>query len=279
MKNVSSLLLFTLLFLTARGQYYYKDILGTKEAVQQMKLYKANKVRSVSIRSLDADGMFSDAFAAGQSISPDFRKMTTVTKSERTDPSFIMSYFDEQGQLISTVDSAENLFKTALYKYRNDGQLSSITYMVRDSAEESKAEEHQWIYSAAGKAEKMLRITDTDSTITLFSYDEAGNMIEEKSLRDGIALGEPYNYYYNDANRLTDIARYNRRANKILPDYMFEYSESGQVIQMVTVPSNSAAYLIWRYLYDANGLKTKEACYGKNKELLGKIEYQYSMGY
>jgi hypothetical protein len=64
--------------------------------------------------------------------------------------------------------------------------------------------------------------------------------------------------------------------NKLLPEYMFEYSPANQVIQKITVPANSNNYLIWRFQYNNQGLKTKEAIYNKQKQLTGKIEYQYS---
>ena len=57
---------------------------------------------------------------------------------------------------------------------------------------------------------------------------------------------------------------------------MFEYSPANQVIQKITVPSNSDNYLIWRYQYNGQGLKTKEVIYNKQKQLTGKIEYAYS---
>ena len=59
---------------------------------------------------------------------------------------------------------------------------------------------------------------------------------------------------------------------------MFEYSPANQVIQRITVPANSSEYTIWRYQYDSKGLKTKEAIYNKQKQLTGKVEYQYSFG-
>jgi hypothetical protein len=54
------------------------------------------------------------------------------------------------------------------------------------------------------------------------------------------------------------------------------------VIQRITVLSNirydtkAPDYLIWRYGYNEQGLKTKEVLYSKTKELKGKIEYSYS---
>jgi hypothetical protein len=56
---------------------------------------------------------------------------------------------------------------------------------------------------------------------------------------------------------------------------MFEYAPDGKVIQKITVPANSSDYLIWRYQYNSNGLKIKEAIYDRHKTLNGKIEYQY----
>jgi hypothetical protein len=72
--------------------------------------------------------------------------------------------------------------------------------------------------------------------------------------------------------------RYNDRAKQLLPEYMFEYSASNQVIQKITVPTNNSDYLIWRYQYSPQGLKTKEVVYSKNdkRNPMGKVEYQYS---
>ncbi|HWJ30170.1 MAG TPA: hypothetical protein VNS32_26785, partial [Flavisolibacter sp.] len=89
---------------------------------------------------------------------------------------------------------------------------------------------------------------------------------------------QPVYYYYNSNNQLTDIVRYSNRAKRLLPEYMFEYSSTGQVIQKITVPENSSDYLIWRYQFDTRGLKTKEVIYNKQKQVTGKVEYQYSFG-
>ena len=124
----------------------------------------------------------------------------------------------------------------------------------------------------------MLRIkNNSDTAFVHFKLDDSGNVIEETELRKGIAT-EPVYYYYDSKNQLTDIVRYNRKAKKLLPEYMFEYSPVGQVIQKITVPSNNDNYLIWRYQFNSQGLKTKEVIYNKQKELAGKIEYQYSFG-
>ena len=122
----------------------------------------------------------------------------------------------------------------------------------------------------------MLRIKNRiDTTYVDFRLDEKGNVAEETEIHKGVRT-EPVYYYYDTGNRLTDIVRYNRKAKRLLPEYMFEYSPSNQVIQKITVPSNSDNYLIWRYQYNPQGLKTKEVIYNKQKQLTGKVEYQYS---
>ena len=89
-------------------------------------------------------------------------------------------------------------------------------------------------------------------------------------------------YFYDDQHRLTDITRYNVKADRLLPDFMFTYDDNNQVIQRITVVSSARIpdYFTWRYGYDAKGLKTKEVLYGKKKDsgddLKGKIEYSYS---
>ena len=60
---------------------------------------------------------------------------------------------------------------------------------------------------------------------------------------------------------------------------MFEYDDNDRVIQKITTTSSlHLGYLIWRYQFDENGLKTKEALFNKDKELTGKIEYKYTLG-
>jgi hypothetical protein len=91
--------------------------------------------------------------------------------------------------------------------------------------------------------------------------------------------GEKTYYYYDGKNRLTDIVRFNTKARRLLPDYMFEYTENNQVSQKITTLSMmDLGYLIWRYVYNDKGLKTKEASFNKDKAMTGKIEYSYRFG-
>ena len=138
-------------------------------------------------------------------------------------------------------------------------------------------EQHLWQWNGTMPV-RMLRIKNKrDTAFVDFKTDDRGNVIEEQEThRKSKAF--PIFYYYNGNNQLTDIAQYNARVGQVLPNYMFEYSDKGQLIQKITVPANNSNYLIWRYQYNDNGLKIREAVYNKLKKLTGKIEYQYSFG-
>jgi hypothetical protein len=135
---------------------------------------------------------------------------------------------------------------------------------------------HQWFYNSDNKPVRMLRIVNNrDTTDIRFTLDEKGNIIEEIPFIHNVSQAKIY-YYYDAKNRLTDIVRFNIKAGRLLPDYMFEYSDKNQVTQKITTLSaGGIGYLIWRYAYDEKGLKTTEASFNRNKELTGKIKYNY----
>ena len=86
---------------------------------------------------------------------------------------------------------------------------------------------------------------------------------------------ETYYYYYNTGNQLTDIVRYNYRAKKMLPDFLYDYDANGNVVKMTQVPTGRSDYMIWHYIYNSNGLKEKELLYNKQQQLVGRIIYKY----
>ena len=260
---------------TASAQYYYKDILGGRESVELLKLYKTNRVSKVVISSSDATGKKDEQFYAEQIFSSAGNSLKTVTRASAANTSMLVSYFDANGNILSTVDSSDVVASWTSYRYNDAGQLVEVISTTSDSAKTSHMkEQHIWQWNGKTPVQ-MLRIKNgRDTVFVSFKTDAAGNVIEEQETHRKVK-SFPYFYYYNDNNQLTDIAQYNARVDKVLPSYMFEYSDKGQVVQKITVPSNKGDYLIWRYQYDANGLKTKEAVYDKQKKLTGRIEYQY----
>lgn len=272
-------LLKLMIFHTISAQYYYKDILGTKESNQIFDKYQTLKVRSVAITSFEEDGTKSENFICEQVFTPSTRSLKTNTKSGVSDESVLISYYDENGLLTQTIDSSSNIVSKSIYLYNEDKSLHSLKNISTETTKQlSEISEHHWYYDAQGRPLKMLRTTNVIDTILIeFIRDDSTNIVEERSYKKGTLYSTVY-YYYDAENRLTDIVRYNPKVKKLLPDFMFEYSESNQIIQKITVPANNSNYQIWRYQYNTNGLRIKEALYDKNKKLTGKIEYQYRYG-
>ncbi|HEU0064056.1 MAG TPA: hypothetical protein VFQ58_03460 [Flavisolibacter sp.] len=255
------------------AQYYYKDIIGTRQTENLIKSYISNKVNHVLLTSYDAENTKNDDFYVEQEFNGSALK--TITRSSATGESILTSFMDTKGRVRKTIDSSETVISNTTYEYNSQEQLSNVQSVTTDSSGNSESERHIWQY-AGSTPTAMVRIkNNTDTTFISFKTDERGNVSEEQGLHKGIK-SEPVFYYYDEAKRLTDIVQYNKRAKRLLPEYMFEYSPANQVIQQITVPANSSDYIIWRYQYDAKGLKVREAIYNKQKQLTGKIEYQYS---
>lgn len=274
--KVALLLFITFISAVAHTQYYYKDIVGTGETTALLKQYKAGKISRVVLLSYDTDNTRNEDFLVSQIFHAATGTLQTQTKLGAENESLLFTYSDAEGRVVKTVDSNGTSISTTEYQYLPDGKLSRVISVSADtSAAFQIKEEHHW-YWDLNRLTSMLRIrNDKDTTSVTFKHDEAGNITEEHSSRNGVKA-EPVHYYYNDKNQLTDIVRYNKKAARLMPEYMFEYNDAGQVIQRMTFPSNSSEYVIWRYQYNAQGLRIKEAVYNKQKDLTGKIEYQYS---
>ena len=258
------------------AQYFYKDIIGTRESAELINSYKNNKVRTVALNSYTINNTPINNFSIRQEFLPQQQALRTITNTEYTHPSYLTSYIDAAGRVIKTTDSSNGIVNTTIYNYNNSGQLTAVLFTAGDTLTAVKADDHIWQYDAQGRVNKMLRIKNKkDSATVTFKLDEKGNVIEEQEKRR-VSTGEPYYYYYDNAGRLSDIVRFNAAANRLLPEQMFEYSEKNQVIQRISIPKNSDDYLIWRFAYDSKGLKTKEVIFNKQKEQTGKVEYIYS---
>ena len=278
--RVFLLALVSFCFIHADAQYYYKDIHGTRESADLVKTYQVNKVSRVVLTSFDGNNQKSADFYVEQVFTPSTQVLKTTTRSDMGSESILLSYIDGNGRIIKTVDSNNILTSYTEYAYNDAGQLLSVSSSSVDSAKHSnEKEQHLWQWEN-NKPVRMLRIKNRiDTTYVSFKLDEDGNISEEQETRRGVR-SEPVYYYYNENNQLTDIVRFNKKAKRLLPEYMFEYSEDNRVIQKITVPANSFDYLIWRYQYNQQGLKTKEAIYSKDdkRKQLGRIEYQYFFG-
>jgi len=270
------LLILLLFYFAANSQYYYKDIVAAADITRLMKTYTANNIQKISAKGITPEGSPSSEFSEVGEVNGTTLKVSTNNNKAISTLKF---NFNDRGQLINSVDSAINIKSLSTYTYDANGKIISISNAATDadsSGDFSQTEVHQYIYKD-GKLDKMWRIINkTDSLEVRFVTDENGNVIEERNFRRGV-LADPVYYYYDDRNRLTDIVRFNYKANRLLPDYLFEYDDNDRVIQKITTTSgNNLGYLTWRYLFDEKGLKTKEALFNKDKQLQGRIDYSYN---
>lgn len=274
----NTLILFALLFsANAFGQFYYTDLLDAKANNEKMKSYLDNKVISVTATGYDARGMKTTDFNEWQEVNAEQNLLKITTRNGQ---SIVRMYyrFDAQGRITSISDSTNGIKSRTSYQYTGNN-ISSVKTESQDSLNDfNSVEEHVWIYNNSGKPQKMWKIVNRkDSSEYRFTTDEKGNVADEQLFRRGVGT-DPYYFYYDEDNRLTDIARFNKRANRILPDFMFEYDEQNRIIQKITTLSTTRPdYLTWRYIFNDKGLKTKEALFNKQKELTGRIEYVYQL--
>lgn len=286
MKNLL-LPIILLISLTVHSQHYYKDIVGTREVNERMKTYLNAKVQSVTATGYDGNGMKSSDFNEWQEVQANgtILKITTRTGQSVTR---LYYQFDDNTRLINSRDSSAGMQITTTFTYDNAGNLVLVNTTTQDSLHEfDQTDARHWRYNTQGKPETMLRIINTtDSTEYRFSLDESGNVKDEMLYHRGGVNSPVYyfyeenkiHYYYDDQNRLTDITKYNKKAKRLLPDYMFEYNDNSKVIQKLTTVSNMALpdYFLWRYAYNDKGLKRTEILYNKFKETKGRIDYAFT---
>jgi YD repeat-containing protein len=278
MKFLIGSLLLILLTGAVDAQYYYKDIIATRQNIAKWQAYKSARVRSVRLSSFEADGQPTEGFQIDQTVNPDLSGMTTHSKTSGATETWTFATYSPQGLLTGITDTSDTYQSVSAYQYDDHGRLVSITNTSTETDNHVKAvETHLWQYGAANdQPTGMLKIMNgADTTSVRFIPDDKGNIGEERATRNGEALPIIY-YYYDDNNRLTDIVRYNVKAGRLLPDNIFAYGDQGILTSMLAVQEGAASYQKWIYDYDDKGLRTKESCYSKQRELLGRIEYQYT---
>ena len=275
MKSLLSIL-FSIIITAANSQYYYNDLLSNTQSNKQYNLLRTNNIHHLKATSFDADNQPVKGFTLLQEFNSDFSSSTTTSGENDSTLSVLISGF-ANNKIISTSTSINNVETITGYTYDSLGRLFSISSSSNDTLMKVKiSETHLWFYDAQGKPLRMLKIKNgTDTTNIDLSRDDQGNITEERWMKKGTLL-ETYYYYYNKKNQLTDIVRFNRRAQKLLPDFLFEYDDHDQVKQMIQVPAGNSNYFIWNYTYDPRGFKTEESCRDKSRNPLGNIVYSYN---
>ena len=269
------LVLLNLSFETLTAQYYYKDILSNETSLKNYQLHKKNRLIKITGESFEATGEPTTDFVFFQQYNNSYSQLKTTTIAPLSGKSTMTNYYNAQGHLYRTTDSSEAAFTQYEYDYDSTGRLVFIKSTSNILGEKTKVvESHQWKYNNKGVPESMTRVKDFhDSTMYHFVADEQGNVIEEQPIHKGVS-GEKTLYYYDDKGRISDVVRFNARAGKLLPDYIFNYDEEGKLVEMLTIQDGGSDYLTWRYRYENNGIKSEELCYNKLKRLVGKLVYK-----
>ncbi len=257
------------------AQYYYKDIVVTAQISANYHLLRDNKVSAVHVTPYELGTPLKEGVTLEQTVYPAARLVVTHSNVPDAGESWVKAYYDEKGWLITSVDSTEETVTRSVYSYDAASRLVSIISSSVPKNDPTETEIHQWTWNAAGKPSRMVKIKNgNDTSFVVFEPDEHGNVGEEKVTRFRVTTGDTY-YYYDAKNRLTDVARYNKKADRILPDYMFEYNDANQLTQMIVVPEGSPEYQTWKYTYNEDGLKQQEQVFDRKKQLMGKVEYSY----
>lgn len=261
--------------LTLQAQLYYRDIITTQQVSRNYHILKTAEVSTVVLKSFVQNNEVTEGFDCNQKVYAAENKVVTYTKTTDAGETYLTATYNKNDQLINTIDSTANIVSISNYIYDAANRLQTIENISR-SASITNVEVHKWEYNEKGSPVSMMKIRNiTDTTWATFTLDDKGNATEEHVKRN-ITIPQPTVYYYYDnKNRLTDVVRYNQKAKRLLPDYMFEYDDNNHVSTMTLVPEGSSDYQKWYYKYDEEGLKTADFCYNKRNELQGKILYEY----
>lgn len=257
---------------SVHAQYFYKDIVSNSQLVADMKTYKENKIKKITLKSFEDNGAESEGFFCEKKLNRYYTKTELFTRADIAAASLFTSTFDKDAKLLSTYDSSLLSVTEIKYRYNEQQKISSIFSLVRskDDFDNSITEEHIYSYEN-NKPVKMARVKNgRDTTDILFSLDDNGNVAIEKDTKNGTK----FFYYYDAKNRLTDIVQENEYSKNLKPDYVFEYNNAGLITQMTAVEEGSKNYFVWKYSYE-NGMRIKERCYTDERRLMGSIEYEY----
>jgi hypothetical protein len=217
----------------ANAQYYYNDIICSKNASEEQKTLKTAGIRKVELISIEENGEETKGFSCIKKISKDYKRNTIETRTGVSGKTFMTSVFNESGQITGTFDSSE--FSTAFNRYDYDatGKINEIISGSRSMDDDyltELSERHTYFYDENGHIKTMEKTTNGKSAGTfVFKYDDNNRLAIEKDTKTGKIVY----YYYDDKGRLTDIV-HTYENQKMVMDYNFEYDENGLLISMTT---------------------------------------------
>lgn len=257
-----------------QAQYYYNDLLANIQTHKQYKLLRALKVKKITATAQESANSTPETLLT-EEISTDGKRIIIYTYQQNGKTSRTSTQY-EMGKLKKSESNNKGVESSTLYSYNETGLPALIQSTTKDTFLSSiTGEAHQYFYKQDGSPDYAYVIRNQSDTILVnFTTDNQKLVLEETWTRRKKEI-EKYYYYYNEKQQLTDIVRFNSKLNKLLPDFVYTYNESGYIIQMIQVPRTSNNYITWKYIYNDKGLKTTETCSNKEKKLLGTVGYSY----
>src|SRR5438128_2095664 len=147
-KLLSFLVLFSSSY--AYSQYYYLDILGTKQTNQQYKLIQAHQLKRINATSFDANNEAAKDFVLEQSINKNGQEIVTRSSTIGSVESVFTSNY-QSGKLTHTSDSGSHAINTVDYHYDNAGRLVETNSTSKDfDGTFTSHETHVWSYNEKG---------------------------------------------------------------------------------------------------------------------------------
>ncbi len=260
---------------SANAQYYYKDILANLQLNKEFSILKNEQIKTIQLKSFEDNDEPSEGFFCEKKINKNYSQSEMISKSYITGQSLLVTDYNSEGHVVKTTSNTPTTTNIVQYEYDSQGRLTTVsTITTADGDTAGITETHEYFYDQNGKLQKMLRKKNNLllSTIT-FVKDDKGNIVEENA--SGNRNDKKYYYYYDDKSRLTDVVHFNERAQRLLPDYMYEYNEFNLPKQMISIDETASNYFIWKYAYNDKKLPEIQKCFSKEKRLLGTIQYEY----
>ncbi len=276
-RSLSLVFLLLLAFsFSTEAQYFFKDIWSNAQIKKELSILKNENIKTIKIKSFEDDGEPSEGFFCEKKINKNYTQSQMISKSNMTGESLLVSDYNSEGRPTKTSDNTPTTTSTTQYEYDGNGRLTSVRSTTKADDDSGEiTETREYFYDGTSLVKMLRKKNGALISTTHFVTDNNGNVIEE-SPENSAGPEKKYYYYYNDKNMLTDVVHFNEQAQRLLPDYMYEYNSLNLPEQMISTEEGGSNYFIWRYIYNNKNLREKEKCFSKEKRLLGSIEYQYN---
>jgi hypothetical protein len=258
------------------AQYFFNDLVANKQTHTQYQLLRKWRVRSFTVVAAPDQPMAKEEVLINQEISMDGKKIVTYS-NENSGKTYRTITQYEGGKLIRSVAGTRTGDITTQFIYTSFGLPQKIQSTTRDTALGiNQLEVHTYFYIKDTLPDYAYVIRDNSDTLKVFFVLDSLQLVAEEKWMRGNKQVERYYYYYDNNRRLTDIVRFNNKAGRLLPDFIFSHDDNSRISKMIQVPRYGNNYLSWEYSYDEKGLKTAEKMTSKDKQQSATLYYRYN---